>query len=226
MLTGFRRSLAIVMAFITLGAVAPASAEWFADLYSGGVVWVDPTIHATVAGVSLEKSKDTTVADFTIGGRVGYWLSPVPWLGFALDTSYYQFDVTPKHSQNLILQEAKIQVIPITPLVMARLPLLESDEFPTGRLQPYMGAGPGIFLHRRKIDFESGDRINNETVDVGADVRAGLAWRFTPLFGIFAEYRFNYFSESADGDIAAGRFDVHSNVYINSGLAGIRFNWG
>jgi hypothetical protein len=117
-----------------------------------------------VAGVSHEKSKDSTVADFTIGGRFGYWLCPVPWLGFALDTSYYQFDVTPKHAQNLILQDAKIQVIPITPMVMARVPLLESSEFPTGRLQPYIGAGPGIFLHHRKIDFESGDRIRNETM--------------------------------------------------------------
>jgi hypothetical protein len=111
-------------------------------------------------------------------------------------------------------------------MVMARLPLLESAEFPTGQLQPYIGAGPGIFLHQRKVDFQSGDRIRNETVDVDADVRAGVAWRFTPLFGIFAEYRFNYFSESADGNIAAGRFGVHSNVYINSGLAGIRFSWG
>ena len=108
-------------------------------------------------------------------------------------------------------------MIPITPLVLARLPLLESDEFPTGRLQPYIGEGPGIFLHRRKVDFESGDQIRNETVDVGADVRAGLAWKFTPLFGIFAEYRFNYFSDSANGNIAAGRFDAHTNVDINSG---------
>ena len=220
------RFLRVAMAIATLAVAAPASAEWFADLYSGAVVWVNPSIDVNVAGVSHEKSKDSTVADFTIGGRFGYWLCPVPWLGFALDTSYYQFDVTPKRSQDLILQDAKIQVIPITPMVMARLPLLESSEFPTGRLQPYIGAGPGIFLHRRKIDFESGDRIRNETVDVGPDVRAGLAWKFTPLFGIFAEYRFNYFSESADANITAGRFDAHSNVYVNSGLAGIRFTWG
>jgi opacity protein-like surface antigen len=214
------------MALVALGAAGPASAEWFADLYSGGVVWVSPTIHVDVGGTSREKSKDSTVADFTIGGRLGYWLRPVPWLGFALDTSYYQFDVTPKNAKNVVLQDVELQVVPITPLVMARLPLLESPDFPTGRLQPYIGAGPGIFLHQRKIDFESDDRISDETVDVGADARAGVAWRFTPLFGIFAEYRFNYFSESADGDIAGGRFDAHSNVYINSGLAGIRFNWG
>jgi len=222
----FLRLLGVATALATLGVAAPASAEWFADLYSGVVVWVDPTIHVDVGGVSREKSKDTTIADLTIGGRFGYWLHPLPWLGFALDTSYYQLDVTPKNAKNLFLQDAKLQVIPITPMVMARLPLLESSEFPTGQLQPYIGAGPGIFLHHRKVDFQNGDRIRNETVDVGADVRAGVAWRFTPLFGIFAEYRFNYFSESAGGNIAAGRFDAHTNVYINSGLAGIRFTWG
>ena len=67
MVNRFPRPLWVAISLVILGAAAPASAEWFADLYSGAVVWVDPTIHVDVAGISHEKSKGTTVADFTIG---------------------------------------------------------------------------------------------------------------------------------------------------------------
>ena len=224
-MTQLRRTFGLMTALAMLSGAAPASAEWFADLYSGAVFWVDPTIHANVGSVSREVSKGQSVADFTVGGRFGYWLNPVPWVGFALDVSYFQLKAESKN-ENAILQDAKFQVIPITPLVMARLPLLESPEYSTGRLQPYIGAGPGIFWHRRKVDFQSGDRISDDTVDVGADVRAGLAWRFTPHWGMFVEYRFNYYTTSVDREIDAGQFHAHADLDINSALAGVRFNWG
>ena len=173
-MTKFPRVLAAVVA-VMLGMAAPASAEWFADLYGGAVFWVDPTIHVVVGDGQREANKGKSVADFTVGGRFGYWLRPVPWLGFTLDTSYYQLHADAKNS-NAPLQEAKLQTVPITPMVMARLPLLEGSEYPAGRLQPYVGAGPGIFWHRRKLDLQSGDRVSDDSVDVGADVRAGVAW--------------------------------------------------
>jgi len=214
-----------VMLSVVLGTAAPACAEWFADFYSGAVFWVDPTIHVDVGNGAISGNRGRSVADFTIGGRFGYWLRPVPWLGFALDTSYYQLHADAK-SPSAPIQEAKLQIVPITPLVMARLPLLESSEYPTGRLQPYLGAGPGIFWHRRKFDLQSGDRTDDDTVDVGADVRAGVAWSFTPHWGIFAEYRFNYFTTSADRDVEAVDIHAHADLYIHSALAGVRFRWG
>jgi hypothetical protein len=111
-------------------------------------------------------------------------------------------------------------------MVMARLPLLESSEYPAGRLQPYVGAGPGIFWHRRKFDLQSGDRVSDDTVDVGADVRAGVAWKFTEHWGMFAKDRFNYFTTSADRDVEAVEIHAHADLYIHSALAGVRFSWG
>ena len=151
------RMLSMVVG-VMLSAAPPASAEWFADLYSGAVFWVDPSIHVDVGNGTVSGNRGKSVADFTVGGRFGYWLRPVPWLGFALDTSYYQLHADAKNA-NAPLQEAKLQTVPITPMVMARLPLLESSEYPAGRLQPYVGAGPGIFWHRRKFDLQSGDRV-------------------------------------------------------------------
>jgi hypothetical protein len=218
-------AILLVTVTLTLSVTAPASAEWFADLYSGAVFWVNPSIHVDVGNGSISGNRGKSVADFTVGGRFGYWLRPVPWLGFALDTSYYQLHAEAK-SANTPLQEAKLQIVPITPLVMARLPLLESSEYPAGRLQPYVGAGPGIFWHRRKFDLQSGDRVSDDTVDIGADVRAGAVWSFTPHWGIFAEYRFNYFTTSADRDIETVEIHAHADLHIHSALAGVRFSWG
>jgi len=58
---------------------------------------------------------------------------------------------------------------------MLRLPLLKDPDkgFPHGRLQPYVAAGPGVFISRAKADFgDLGLGSESDTsVDIGVDVR-------------------------------------------------------
>ncbi len=63
-------------------------------------------------------------------------------------------------------------------------------------------------------------------VAASGDVRAGVAWEFTPHWGIFGEYRFNYFTTSVDRDIELARIHADADLYIHSALAGVRFSWG
>jgi hypothetical protein len=81
----------LVILLIGSGATAifarPASAEWFLDAYGGASFTAD-------ADVSI---RDDVTVDDTIkfdtelmgGGRLGYWLEGLRWLGVAGDISYF-----------------------------------------------------------------------------------------------------------------------------------------
>lgn len=73
------------------GGAAPAGAEWNLDLY-GGAAWIQSS-DLKVRGeddthaVNLTIFDINTDAGFTVGTRFGYWLEPVPFLGFDLTCS-------------------------------------------------------------------------------------------------------------------------------------------
>jgi opacity protein-like surface antigen len=223
--------MALVMALLTLGAAAPASAEWFADLYVGAAIYADPTIKTEVQTDVGSASRQTTRAeadtDVTFGGRFGYWLEGLSWLGFAADVSYFEPEYTPQGGSGALIK-AKLRVVPITPLVMLRLPLLQSPEYPAGRLQPYVGAGPGFFVLDTTVRVLSGlgpEHVSETGVDIGADLRAGVAWSFTPNWAVFGEYRFTHFSVSPSRNTSGGRISTEFDIDTNSFLAGVSFRW-
>ena len=99
-----------------------AGAEFFADLYGGATL----PGHATASHTQTEP----TAADLTwqvdfgagpsLGLRAGYWFARFPWLGMAGDVSYF----------SLSAEGARISAVPISLLLMLRLPLLVSEEHP------------------------------------------------------------------------------------------------
>jgi hypothetical protein len=186
----------LVMVMIGLGAIViaprPASAEWFLDGYGGASITADADV--TIRnGTTFD---DTVEFDTEAmgGGRLGYWLEGLRWLGVAADASYF----APAAQGSTA--DARLEVIPLTPLVMFRLPLLESPQFPKGRLQPYLGAGPGFFLTSVEVDIPGlGEESTDWQVEVGADARAGVTFMITPGFGTFVEGRYTVFSTNPGG---------------------------
>jgi hypothetical protein len=190
-------------------AARPASAEWFLDAYGG----VSMTADADVTIRSGQMFDDTVSFDTEGmgGGRIGYWLQGLPWLGFAADVSYF----APAGEGSTV--ETRLEVIPLTPLVMFRLPLLTSFEFPNGRLQPYLGAGPGFFMTSVKVDVPGlGEENTDWQFEVGADVRAGITFMITPAFGTFIEGRYTVFSTDPGGQ--STDFDVET-VHVAGGIS-------
>jgi hypothetical protein len=116
----------IVLALVLAGPTRPAGAEWFLDLYGGGAFTQDADI--TVNNSTTLNSKLKFDTEATGGGRVGYYLTGIglPWLGFALDASYY----APATSASDV--EARLEVVPISALVLLRLPLLVDRRCPRG----------------------------------------------------------------------------------------------
>jgi opacity protein-like surface antigen len=117
-----------------------------------------------------------------MGGRLGYWFEKLPWLGVSLDLSYFKAEG----------EKAEFDVIPLSLLLMLRLPLFKSEEFPNGRIQPYGAIGPGLFSYYAKADFQPTlpEKISAYDVDIGLDLRAGLSWQFHRNWAIFGEYRY------------------------------------
>lgn len=180
------------MALLMLGLLTMVptlvSAEGFIDLYGGVASTQDADVSVeerspffAPAEVSRNVDFDTSI---TFGGRFGYWFESAPWLGLALDVSTFQAEG----------KNVDITLFPVSPLLMVRLPLLTSDEFPKGQLQPYVGVGPGLFISDFEVDFRPTveEKVSEWIVDVGLDARAGLAWQIHRRFALFGEYRFTH----------------------------------
>jgi len=158
-----------------------ARGEPFVDLRVGGAFTEDNDVELRFGGASA--TFPTEYEDSPTGGvRGGYWFDVLPWVGIAADVSYFAPD-------DDTLGGPEYDVIPVSPLLMGRIPIATSEEYPHGRLQPFLGVGPGIFVSL--IDFDDGS--DDETVEVGLDLHAGMNVQLTPLVSVFAEYRYTYF---------------------------------
>jgi Outer membrane protein beta-barrel domain len=197
---------------LVVSATRPAAAEWFLDAYGGASITADADVTIRNGGTVDDKVEFDT--EGMGGARLGYWLEGLRWLGVAADVSYF----APAGQGTTV--ETRLEVVPISPLVMFRLPLLESPDFPKGRLQPYLGAGPGFFLTRVKVDVPGlGEQRSDWQFEVGADARAGVAFMITPVVGTFVEGRYTVFSTNPGG--RSTEFDIET-VHV---MGGITIRW-
>src|SRR6267143_1053593 len=112
----------LILAFSAPGA---ARAESFVDLRAGGAFTPDGDVHLHLRGDGSATFRTRYKDSVTGGVRGGYWFDSLPWLGVAADVSYFAPDDD--------TGGPKIDVIPIAPLLMLRVPLATSNEFPNGR---------------------------------------------------------------------------------------------
>ena len=213
-------SLLLTLTGLLLGG--EARAEAFVDVYGGGAfttdmrssVAMDPQFFNPVGedppdgppNVLLRRiSVDTDFDDsVTYGGRVGYWFGK--WAGLAVDVFRFEADIDAED----FTQGADVRAIPISALLMLRWPLLTSDEYPLGRMHPYIGGGPSLFLTEFDgvvdlvgFDFpsvgtevsptvfvEPAGEFSSENVDPGMELLVGLNFQLLPFLGVFGEYRY------------------------------------
>jgi opacity protein-like surface antigen len=189
---------ALVALAVVVSLPTSVRAETFLEIYGGGAFPVDSDTTITgPGGTSIGESpyKDS----FVVGGRAGHYFEGVPWLGLALDVSYFKADID-------VPDGAKNDVVPISLLLMMRAPLVRTPSFPQGRLQPYFGVGPSLVYSRSK----SGS-ARDTSFDPGFDFRLGLTWMLSRNVGLFGEYRFSYVQPDydLDGDRVEPEFSVN-----------------
>jgi len=210
---------ATAVAFALAGS--PAAAEGFLDFYLGAGFVQNDTLHFRTDNPTIPIPTQR-IASYDVspsgGLRGGYWFEgPARFVGLGLDLSYYQA------IEERGTAPFEFRVVPLTPLLMARLPLGQRDEkFPGGRFQPYVAIGPGLnlsFAHGdiSELNVEDIHDLHDESFDVGLDVRSGLAVHLARRVGLFTEYRFTYFESDYGDNIGEFKFfspDVvaHLNV--------------
>jgi len=183
------------LGLVTASSNAGEMGEYFVDIYGGYAATQGDTIHGEYQNVSIFgssapvgfKSSYGRAESSIYGGRFGLWLEPVPWLGFALDGSY--FDVEPT-DDNL-----DINVFSLSPLVMARYPLMVSEDHPNGRLQPYLAAGLALAWVDTSFTYDDGPdqtEFSDVADGIGPDLRLGNTIMLSRKIGMFVEYRYTY----------------------------------
>jgi opacity protein-like surface antigen len=180
---------------------AMAAPEWFADVYLGVAATHSTEADKTVSGqTTREDAGGETSVD--AGVRVGRWFETLPWLGLALDSSYFK-------------PGPDSQTIPASLLVMGRLAFLKGGDFPDGRLRPYAGVGPGVFVTLLDGELAS--------VEIGLNVRAGALFRLNEKIAIFGEYGFTYVSPSLDSDKTDTKIEATFSTHHVVGGISFRF---
>jgi len=180
----FLSAICFLLVFPTLGW-----AEGFLDFYGGRATSKDEEVEASISSsglgfVTTESHSQRTDFDpsFTFGGRAGYWFEKLPYVGLSLDLSYIKAED----------ENVDIWAVPISLLLMFRLPLFKSEKFPHGRIQPYAAIGPSLYYSHARVDFRPDlpEKISGDDSDVSVDMRAGLSWQIHKHWAIFGEYRY------------------------------------
>ncbi len=198
----FTKGLTVGIAVLGLVTLAPtlAEAEWFVDIYGGWANTQKENLTAShqtcgilgcgpISRASRDIDFDTTNP---FGVRGGIFIPRFPWFGLAGDVSFFEATAP----------GVNVTVVPLSFLLMARLPLLTSKDFPNGRLQPYIGAGPTLLYQETSVDFRPAlpEEVSGFSLEAGYDLRAGLAWQFHQRVALFGEYRITHFPIAVENE--------------------------
>jgi opacity protein-like surface antigen len=209
-----RRIIGLLGIALCLGfLVCPneGSAEWYVDAYTGAV-WTENT------NLTVTSSLGTTTTyqgldihnNWTVGGRGGYWLDKgkMDWLGFGLDVFFFHLKTPPGQQVGVTGAGGSTTQFAHWSLpawgigfdvLRLRLPLLRDEQFVHGRVQPYIAAGPTLFItYAGQNTFVQPSGQSSTDVSVGAKVDAGATVMVTKRIGAFAQYRFTHFTTELD----------------------------
>jgi len=212
---------ATVFVFVTVLMLlmsSPAFCEWSGDVYLG--------MHSSQADDASIKFNGAIVKTYAdpdtgsiFGGRIGYWFENYSWLGWAVDASASQLD----------FGEIDIGIGAVSTLLMVRLPLNISEAFPKGRIQPYLGAGPGFFFGGMSEfipEAPPAGRVLDDTYySLGIDARIGTGFLIKKSYGLFLEYGYKRFSPSFDSDVPGGTISLDPTFSTHNFVGGMSFRF-
>jgi len=233
-----KRSSRVVALLVTAAtaslAIDAARAEGFVDAYLGGAFVPDNPVTISALNRTLSEKVDFEGA-MLYGGRAGYWLESIPWLGFSVTASYFNVDQSARYpdqgGNGAQPSSTELDVIPVSALLMLRYPLLEGSDYPHGEVYPYLGVGPAVFVTklRQQFDFfNSNEQMRDTNVAPGVDLRTGVGFFFpNDTWFYFGEFRFThvgstYYYDNVGGMPAKLRLGARDTLSFAFGV-GVHF---
>jgi outer membrane protein W len=202
----------LVIGLLIVSLVTPlgVSAEWYADVYTGAVftkhtdLTIARSLGSTVTHHNLEVNNS-----WTVGGRAGYWFEGLDWLGLGLDVFHFNVKAPSQLVPSTVtgLGASATTLTPVDwslpvagigfDILRLRVPLLRSEEFTHGRLQPYLSAGPALFVTWAETPRDVQPSGQHDTdIAVGAKASGGVTFLLTKTVGLFTEFRFTHFTSN------------------------------
>lgn len=166
------------------------------------------------------------------GVKATYWPSPESRIGYGFDFVHYKVFADTKRSTNVsgtLNGNPYNQNEPInntlgrfsishginlaTINVLFRNRIGVSENFPSGRFQPYGGIGLGIVVNHPESEFRGGPLYQKyQFGGFSWQVLGGMEYRLDKKFGIFFEYKYTDYKPTVDienGGEATARFRTH-----------------
>lgn len=142
------------------------------------------------------------------GNRLAYWPDHEAKIGYAVEFFHHKvyadtsrtthvsgslngsaYDANEPIENTLDLFNMSNGINYLTLNVMGRLPQLQSERFPSGKIQPYAGVGFGIVVPYPISTIGGGHHEGYEMDGWGWQLFGGMEYRFSPDWGLFVEYR-------------------------------------
>jgi outer membrane protein OmpA-like peptidoglycan-associated protein len=234
-----------------------ASAEPYFGLYAGAAFPFenDLTIgnFATSSNLTADLKVRNNNGDTSgiLGGKFGYFLDPLPFLGFELDAFNifgpdFDFNRTRKIDSTIgvvgrpdlggvsstqtrplsdfgVGPEGEVGLTGVMLDIVGRLPLMRSQEFPVGRLHPYIGVGGGWVNARLDVPNNANGGTFSDTSNTwGAQGLAGLRYFVSPNVALFAEGKYLYIPNVAFKD---GATRAYTDFNLATASGGISFHF-
>lgn len=178
-----------------------------AEFYLGGEAGVVfPQNFSDVKGTGLASSTPRTGIELKntllYGGRVGYFLPALKWLGLETEA----FNSTPDIKQHSYILQTSGGTGTLTRGLHMRvtawafnLVLRDPGRIIDEHIEPYLAIGPALYF----AETSTGSRSSSDTA-VGFNLALGARWFMTSTLAFFAEYKFNSATFQFDNALAPG----------------------
>ena len=185
--------------------------EFYQRSPGASALGLDPnrTIYATrhAKGIGVDPAP-------IFGGKIGYWFDRESVFGITMPTwlKYFGFEVDISYNQlNWPSQSVKVEplvqhyviennafAVTTSFLFMARYGFLKDKEVPFGRLQPYIGVGPVLFITNQKLNI--GNDFRGTEADLGFAIEPGIRYMVKKNFSVNMAFRYKFIPNHLDVD--------------------------